>query len=301
VEKMKFNIKIPATTANIGPGFDSIGMALKLYNNIIFEEIDSGLEIQTIKKQNIEIPTDESNLIYQTMLKFFDEAGKKLNGIKIIQNDNIPLTRGLGSSAACIVGGILAADKIAKTNLSKKEIAEIAAKYEGHPDNSTPAIFGGMVISTMDEKGKLNFVKIDVPKELTFNVMIPDFTLSTEKARQVIPEYISLKDAVFNLSRTALLVSSIMSGKFENIETAVDDKIHQPYRMSIIPDMEKIFKKAKEFGAFATFLSGAGPTLISITHNNNNFKNNMNEFLDTLNNLWSLDILEPDKTGAVIS
>jgi len=301
VEKMKFNIKIPATTANIGPGFDSIGMALKLYNNIIFEEIDCGFEIQTAKKQNIEIPTDESNLIYQTMLKFFDEADKKLNGIKIIQNDNIPLTRGLGSSAACIVGGILAADKIAKTNLSKKEIAEIAAKYEGHPDNSTPAILGGMVISAMNEKGKLNFVKIDVPKELTFNVMIPDFTLSTEKARQVIPEYINLKDAIFNLSRTALLVSSIMSGKFENIETAVDDKIHQPYRMPIIPDMEKIFEKAKEFGALATFLSGAGPTLISITNNNNNFKNNMSKFLNTLNNLWSLNILEPDKTGAVIS
>lgn len=297
---MKFSVRVPATTANMGSGFDSIGMALKLYNNLSFEEIERGVQIEVRNKQSINIPEDETNLVYTTMKKFFDEVGKKIPGIKIIQEDNIPLTRGLGSSAACIVGGIIAADKIAGTNLSKKEIAEIAAKYEGHPDNSTPAVLGGMVVGAMYDGTKLAYVKLDVPKELNFNVMIPNFPLSTEKARSIIPQNINLKDAVFNLSRSALLVASITSGSFENLKIAMDDRLHQQYRMPIIPNMQDIFKKADEFGAVASFLSGAGPTLISITNNNYEFKSEMENFLNTLDNSWSISIFNPDTEGAVI-
>lgn len=292
-------IKVPATTANMGPGFDSIGMALELYNYVSFEEIESGLEITAVNKNANFIPTDEKNLIYKTMKEFYRQADIKMPGFRITQDDNIPFTRGLGSSATCIVSGLMAANAFAKTKLSKKEIAEMAAKMEGHPDNSTPAIYGGLVVSVMDE-GKLNFVKIDVPERLQFNVMIPKFHLSTEKARTVVPKTVDIKDAVFNLSRTALFVSSVMSGNFDNLSVAMDDRLHQPYRMNFIHDMENIFYKAKCFGAKASFLSGAGPTLISITVDNNKFESEMNNYLSKLENKWSLSLMKADENGAEI-
>lgn len=294
-----FKVKVPATTANMGPGFDSIGMALQLYNEIEFEEIESGFEINALNDNNQLIPTDERNLIYKTFKNFFDDADIKLPGIKITQNDSIPLTRGLGSSAACIVAGLIAADKIAGTNLEKKELAEIAAVLEGHPDNSTPAILGGMVSGVIDNE-KLSYVKFDVSDKLDFNVMIPNFTLSTEKARKAVPQSVSLKDAVFNVSRAALLVSSMITGNFDNLKTAVDDRLHQPYRMPMIPDMDKIFEKSYDFGAKAAFLSGAGPTLIAVTHDNSSFKNNMSDYLSLLENSWTIINLKPDINGACI-
>lgn len=294
------SLKIPATTANMGPGFDSIGMALQLYNNILIEEIESGLEIEIKNEGSFYIPRDETNLIYKTIDDFFKMIGKKTPGLKIIQEDNIPLTRGLGSSAACIVAGLMAANKLSNANISKREMAELAAKIEEHPDNSTPAIYGGMVIGAMENE-KLEFIKIDVPKELTFNVMIPSFTLSTETARKVVPNNITLKDAIYNSSRTALLVASIMNKDFDKLETAMNDRFHQQYRMPIIPNMENIFKKSKEFGAKGVFLSGAGPTLIAITKDNNKFYDVMNEFLKSLDGEWNIYLLKPDSNGASIS
>lgn len=295
-----YSIKVPATTANMGPGFDSIGMAFQMYNHTYIEEIEKGLEIEIKKNQDFLIPTDEKNLIYKTIKTFFQECGKSVPGIKIIQNDEIPLTRGLGSSAACIVAGLMAANELSGSKLSKKELAEIAAKLEGHPDNSTPAILGGMVVGAMDNE-KLNYIKLNISEELKFNVMIPQFPLSTEKARNVIPKKIDLKDAVFNLSRTALLVAAITYNDFDKLSAAMDDRLHQPYRMPIIPDMEIIFKKAKEYGSKAVFLSGAGPTIIAITHKNDSFENKMKEFLESLNNKWDFKDLKPDLNGAEIS
>ena len=203
------HIRIPATSANMGPGFDCIGVALELYNHLWVEEIPKGLRIEVKRKQEIEIPMDESNLIYQTMKYFYDQKGLIMPGVHLIQEDYIPMVRGLGSSAACIVGGLIAANELAGRPCDKEELAQIAAKLEGHPDNSNPAIFGSMVVGAQDEE-KMMHVRLDLPEDLVFAIMVPEFPVSTAKARGVLPEGYSRKEVVFNVSRGALLVASMM-------------------------------------------------------------------------------------------
>lgn len=293
-------IRVPATTANMGPGFDSIGMALSLYNYLTVSESDKPLEIEIMNDVHSKIPRNKENLIYRSMCKFYDEVGKKIPSIKMVQEDFIPHTRGLGSSAACIVAGLCAANELSSSNLSKDDLAQIAAKIEGHPDNSTPAIMGGLVVGAIEpQTSKLNYVKLNVPNNLSFAVMIPDFPLATEKARKVLPKQIPLADAVFNSSRSALLIASLVSGNFDNLKIAFDDRLHQPYRKSIIPHMEDIFNKAYENSAKGVFLSGAGPTIIS-AFNNDSFVENMNSYLSSLNSRWDLVLLEPDTNGVVV-
>ncbi len=290
-------IKVPATSANLGPGFDCIGMALKLYNNTKTSESEN-LEILS---DNIVIPKDETNLIYKTMVDFYNIVGKKIeNNFRIEQKDEIPLTRGLGSSAACIITGILAANHFSKAALSKKELAYIAAKIEGHPDNSTPALMGGVVVGALSENS-LDFVKLESEniKKLNFGVMIPDFELSTEKARNILPKTYPIKDVVFNVSRASLLVAALYSGNFELISTAMDDRLHQIYRANIINNMNEIFAKAKDFGARASFLSGAGPTLISV-FTEPDFFDKMKSYLEKLEDNWKINNIELDNDGAIL-
>lgn len=298
-------IRVPATTANMGPGFDSIGMAFKLYNHIWVKRLASGSKnIIEIKSAQDGIPRDETNLIYVSMKRFYSETGIKsgLPPVHIIQEDYIPMTRGLGSSAACVVGGLVAANEISGKKFSKQQLANIAAKIEGHPDNSTPAIVGGIVVGAMDGNN-LEYIKIDtseiVKKGLSFSVMIPDFRLSTERARGVLPKTYTMKDAVFNSSRSALMVASLLTGNLNKLMVSMDDRIHQPYRKKIIPGMDEIFREAKRLGAKGVFLSGAGPTLIAV--NDRPFFNvEMKDFLATLPNNWKLMDLEPDNIGVVI-
>lgn len=188
------HIRIPATSANMGPGFDSIGLAVKLYNHIWVEKQAEGLTIEIKRKQALNAPTDEKNLIYQTMKYFYDQKGLEMPGVHLIQEDFIPMVRGLGSSAACIVGGLFAANALAGNIADKEELAQMAAKLEGHPDNSNPAIFGSMVVGAQDAE-KMNHVRLELPDDLVFAVMIPDFPVSTADARGgspiLIPEAIS--------------------------------------------------------------------------------------------------------------
>ena len=295
------HIKVPATSANMGSGIDSIGIALKMYNHLWFEEIDEGLEIIIKKEQPIKIPTDKNNLLYKTMSDFYDKIGKKMPGVRLIQEDNIPLTRGLGSSAACIVAGLMAANHMSGCFYSKEELAQMAAQIEGHPDNSNPAILGGMVVGALDEK-KMQYVQLSMPYFLTFAVMVPDFPVPTERSRQVLPDSLSRGDAIFNSSRAALLVASMITGNLDNLKMAMEDKIHQPYRSVLIPNMDNIFKKSEEFGASAAYLSGAGPTLIAVLQDSkvNLFEEKMNEYLSTLPNNWTLTMVKPDFEGATI-
>ena len=258
-------VKVPATTANMGPGFDCIGMALTMYNIVYAEKIESGLEI-IVQDGNPNIPTDESNLIYKTICYFYDYIGEEVPGIRLIQQDSIPHTRGLGSSAACIVAGLHIANAMSQSFFSKEELVQMAAKIEGHPDNTTPAILGGMTVGAMNGQ-EMKHVKIRVPDKLHFAVMIPDFTLSTELARGVLPESVSIHDAIFNASRAALFAASMQSGDIDNLDLATEDCLHQPYRATLIPHMEDILNKARQYGAKGTFLSGAGPTLLAIIKN----------------------------------
>lgn len=291
-------VKVPATTANMGPGFDSIGMALTMYNIVYAEEIESGLEI-IIQDGNPDIPTDESNLIYKSICFFYKAINKPVPGLRIIQQDSIPHTRGLGSSAACIVAGLHIANAMSQSFFSKEELVQMAAQLEGHPDNTTPAILGGMTVGAMNHED-MKYVKVRVAEHLHFAVMIPDFTLSTELARNVLPKEIPLKDAVFNASRAALLTASMITGDMDNLALATDDRLHQPYRMSLIPHMKEIFDKAMIYGAKGVFLSGAGPTLMAIVKNVVAFRREMVQYLGTLETDWQVQMLQADNEGAKV-
>ena len=291
-------VKVPATTANMGPGFDSIGMALTMYNIVYAEQIDEGLEI-IIQDGNPNIPTDESNLIYKTICHFYRNINQPVPGIRIVQQDSIPHTRGLGSSAACIVAGLHIANAMSHSFFSKEELVQMAAQIEGHPDNTTPALLGGMTIGAMNDND-MKYVKVRVADNLHFAVMIPDFTLSTELAREALPKSVSLKDAVFNASRAALLAASMMGGDIDNLEMATQDKLHQPYRSKLIPHMEDILQEAKRYGAKGTFLSGAGPTLLAVIKNVVDFRREMVTYLDTLEQNWQVQMLQADNEGAKV-
>ena len=253
-------VKVPATSANMGSGYDSIGIALNLYNTIKMEESDC-IDISDVSGASI--PMDETNLIYQCAKKVYDICGKPLKGMKIIEQCDIPQTRGLGSSSACTVAGILGANALLGNPLDRESMIDLAANIEGHPDNSTPAILGGFCVALL-EYGKVWSVRVPMNGKVEFITFIPDFELSTEKARAALPKTIAHHDAVFNLSRAALLAGSLTTGKLENLGVAVGDCLHQPYRFDLIPDGRELVHAAKAMGALGTFISGAGPSIIAV-------------------------------------
>jgi homoserine kinase len=181
--------------------------------------------------------------------------------------------------------------------LCKEELAKMAANIEGHPDNTTPAIMGGLVVSVLEED-KLFYVKLDIPSNYKFAVFIPDFTLSTLKARMVLPERINFKDGVFNVGRSSLLIASLLEGKSENLACAFKDVFHQPYRKKLIPNIERIFEQSMRNGAKGCYISGAGPSLIAlIDTGNDGFHEKMSVYLKTLKTYWELKVLELDRKG----
>jgi len=293
----RFKVKAPATTANMGAGFDSFGMAFDLFNEIIVEESDK-FEISS----NIPTtPRTKSNLVYRTISDFCKQLGKPVPTLKITQQDNIPLARGLGSSAACVVSGLLAANHITGGTVSTDDILQIATKIEGHPDNVAPALLGGLVVSAT-EPSKVAYVKIPPPQELAFTAIIPSFTLATKAARSVLPASYSRQDATFNIARASLFIASILTGKWENIPTALEDKIHQPYRKPLVPGMEEVFTKTRELGAIGVYLSGAGPTIMAITkkENHQQFLTKLNTHLSTLKEPWQAQYLAQNINGALV-
>ncbi|SKA88918.1 homoserine kinase [Caloramator quimbayensis] len=289
-------VRVPATSANIGPGFDCLGLALNMYNSFKAEEIEHGLEISGCDEEF----KNEDNLFYKSMVKTFEIIGYKAKGLKIEIGGDIPVSRGLGSSASCIVGGVIAANEISKAGLNTYDIVNICAKIEGHPDNTTPAVTGGMTASIM-KSGDVVFDKINICEGLKFCAVIPDFKLSTERARQVLPKTISYNDGVYNLSRTALLISSLINGNFDLIKHGIDDRMHQIYRGSLIENYEDVIKKCYDFGAEGAFLSGAGPTIMAVLREENqNFSNCMKEFLKSINKKWDVKELKIDTKGAMV-
>lgn len=291
-------IKIPATSANLGAGFDSLGLAVNLYNYVDMELSDK-IEISSF--DDTKIPTNQNNLIYSSAKYLFNLCGKKLEGLKIIQTNNIPMTRGLGSSSACIIGGLVGANTLLNNQFSKDELVNIASKIEGHPDNTTPALLGGIVTAVIEDE-KVYWVKQEVFNQLKMIAIIPDFQLSTARARQCLPTQVSHLDARFNLSRAALFSSSLLQGKYENIKISVNDKLHQPYRIKLINHAEDVFKKAYVLDAYGIFISGAGPTLMAIVNGeNDNFVYKMRNYLDNLSLTgWEIKDLCIDNEGTTV-
>ena len=261
------NIRIPATSANLGAGFDALGLALTFYNYVEMEESD---RVDISSADGAEIPTDERNLIYVSAKDLFEVCGKKLGGLKLVQTNTIPMARGLGSSSACIVAGLIGANTLLGSPLTTDDLVDLAAQIEGHPDNTAPALLGGIVTAVFDGR-RVHWVKQEVYTKLKFVALIPDFELKTEDARACLPKEVSHKDAVYNLSRAALFSASLLTGKFENLRTAVHDKLHQPYRMELIPRCREVFDIAYTHGAYGVYISGAGPTVMAIVDEENEF------------------------------
>ncbi len=295
-------VKVPATSANMGPGFDCIGVALALYNMVSVEETDSGLIIDIEDETKDYLPTDSKNLVYRSMQTLFNMVGYKCRGLHIIQRNEIPVTRGLGSSSASIVGGLFAANEICKAGFSRGDLISVAANLEGHPDNTTPAITGGMAVAAID-KEKTYYQKIAIDgSKLKFAVFVPDFILRTKKARNVLPQTIPHSDGVFNTARAALLTASLITGNYDNLKTAFNDKLHQQYRKHLIKGIDSVFDAAEGFGALGTYISGAGPAIISLIEakDEESFSDRAKGFLSQELKGWDLLVLKPDNNGALI-
>ncbi|MEE1076641.1 MAG: homoserine kinase [Acutalibacteraceae bacterium] len=292
-------IQIPATSANLGSGFDSLGIALTMYNQVWMEVSDETL---ITSKDDIKVPTDKSNLIYWSAEHLYKVCGKQFPGLTIIQENNIPMTRGLGSSSACIVAGLVGANRFLGNPLTKKDLVNLASEIEGHPDNTTPALMGGLVTSAIDG-GKVYSVSVPVAENIRFGVFIPPFELSTEYARGVLPETYTKEQAVFNLSRSSLMTSSLFSGSLENLRVAVQDQLHQPYRKSLIKGYDTVFRTSYELGSYGTYISGAGPTIIAIIDDKHtaDFENHaINSLEEKGCTGWRFTVLSADSEGAKI-
>lgn len=291
-------IQIPATSANLGAGFDALGLALSYYNYVNIEESDA-IHITTL--DDTPVPTDEKNLVYATAKTLYDICGRQIKGLKIEQINNIPMARGLGSSSACIIAGLVGANTLMGEPLTLNELVNLSAQIEGHPDNTAPALLGGIVTAVFDGKD-VHWVKQEVYTTLKFVVVVPDFELKTEKARACLPKEVSHKDAVYNLSRAALFSASLLTGKYENLRTAVHDRLHQPYRMQLIPNAREVFDIAYSLGAYASYISGAGPSIMAIVDADNEFFCGKLRFaLDNMGlDKWEVHELHIDNIGTRI-
>ena len=292
-------IKVPGTSANIGPGFDTLGLALNIFNEITVEKKNSGIEVLwDIPNPNIPL---EDNLVYVALVHTLKKYKKEDLGCTVrMTKVDIPISRGLGSSAAAIVCGIYAAHYLMDYSLSTKDIVNIATELEGHPDNVAPAILGNMILSVMSGDSVL-YSKIDFPEEIKFNVLIPNFKLSTEKARSVLPGSYSTADCVSNASRLALMLNFLKEKRYNDLRVCLEDKIHQPYRFELINNSLDIFEKPKELGALGEFISGAGPTLITwVDKNEESYKKELQKYLDTLDDKWEIKDLTINTTGTII-
>ena len=310
---MKVSVKVPATTANIGPGFDCLGMALPLYNTITIEETvlpGTGVQINVINDDSVtndlmleHVPLDESSIIYKAVELLYNSIGQTPSELKITVQAQIPIARGLGSSASVIVGGLLAANELLGKPADEVALLSIATEVEGHPDNVTPAIVGGLVLTSQEDDGRIIYTKLDWPEEWAITACIPDYELSTDIARSVLPKEVPMTDAVFNAKRLGMFVQAV-NNKDENlIRLALQDRLHQPYRVKLVPGLDKIAENLKhEEDVLGCVLSGAGPAIIVITKKNNldRIKTIVKETWEDLNVKVDIMTLPVEPLGAQI-
>lgn len=258
-------VHVPATSANVGAGFDTLGLALGFGNSVVMEEAD-GCHIAPL--DGVPVPCGTENLVYESAALLYLECGKPFTGLTLRQTSPIPTTRGLGSSSACIVAGLMGANALLKNPCTREDLLSIAAGIEGHPDNVAPAILGGLVASCM-QNGQVYSVKKELSPLLEFAAFVPDFELATSKARAALPQQVSHQDAVFNLQRATLCQAALCEGRLDLLPVACEDTLHQQYRLPLITGGEDVFHLARECGALAVFISGAGPTILAVVDSRN--------------------------------
>ena len=262
-------VTVPATTANIGPGFDCLGAALTLYNRFHFTPFtplsdSEPFQITVEGTESKRVNSGASNLVYRSYLKCYERIGKPAPPVHIKINLGVPLSRGLGSSSTAIVGGIIGANTLAGSPLSEVALAKLANQIEGHPDNVVPALFGGAQLAVIT-KGRLQVCELSWHESVIPVVVIPEFELSTADARRVLPGQYSRADAVFNTAHIGLLLQGLATGNGEWISGGMGDRIHQPYRKKLIPGYDDVRRAAMRAGAWGLVISGAGPTLLALT------------------------------------
>ena len=270
MEVRSVKVRVPGTSANCGPGFDCLGVACTIYNELeltLLEEERLDIEITGDGAENI--PVDERNIVWRSIQKLLERAGKaqEYKGAIIRMDNGVPLSRGLGSSATAIVGGLKAANECLGNPFTNRDLLQMATEIEGHPDNVAPAIFGGFTISIV-RNGKPECFSLMPKLPLKLVVTVPDFFLPTKAARAVLPAEVPMKDAVFNIGRAAMLTAALCKGNKSFLRSVFDDALHQPYRAKLIPGMSDVLQAARAAGALGASMGGAGPCLIAFTVEN---------------------------------
>ena len=290
---MKVSVKVPATTANLGPGFDCMGMALPIYNTVTIEETvlpGTGVEINVIAENQStdefsleHIPMDENSINYKATELLYNSIGQTPTELKITIHSQIPIARGLGSSASVIVGGLIAANELLGRPADEAALLSIATEVEGHPDNVTPAIVGGLTITSSEDDGSIVYRKLDWPEDWNITICIPEYELATDISRSVLPKEVPMQDAVYNAQRMGMFVQAVHTKDSALMKLALKDRLHQPYRMKLVPGLEKIAEKLKhEENVLGCVLSGAGPSILIISE-----KNNLDKIKSTVKEVWN--------------
>jgi homoserine kinase len=257
---MMTTVRVPASSANLGPGFDSLGLALNLYLECRFRKSEQ-LSITVAGRDKDCISSGEDNLIWQTALTVAKDTDGVLPPIDLEIDNQIPLGKGLGSSAAALTAGVVIADHLLGLRWKAHRILDEAAKIEGHPDNVAACVLGSIVASAIDSGGVARAVRLEMPDRYCVGVIVPDFALATTKARSVLPEMYSKQDVVFNIQRATLLIAALSTGSTSAFPTALEDRLHQPYRAGLVPGLEEVLK-LRAPGLLGCTLSGAGPSIL---------------------------------------
>ncbi|MDH3600796.1 MAG: homoserine kinase [Candidatus Tectomicrobia bacterium] len=258
-------VKVPATTANLGSGFDIFGLALQLYNTYTLT-LTCEPEWSVSLPPGIDLPSDADNLVFHAVRQVFQRLGAVPPSLHLDQEIDIPLSRGLGSSASAIIGGLVAANRLTGSTLDHATLLAMATEIEGHPDNVTPALMGGMTLCYATS-AQYCYLALPIPQNVQIVVAIPDFELNTSQARSVLPNQVSRSDVIFNGSRTALLVAALYQKRYDLLAEAMDDRLHQPYRAALVPGMTEAIAAGYAANALGVALSGSGPSLIALTQN----------------------------------
>jgi homoserine kinase len=253
-------VKVPASSANLGPGFDALGLALDLHLTCRFRPSDR-LRIRARGIDTEDIPLDENNLIWRTALEVAARVNRTIGPVDLEIDNDIPLGKGLGSSAAALTAGVIIADHLLELHWKPARILDEAARIEGHPDNVAACVLGSITASAIDAGGVAHAVRIDLPSAFEVAVVVPDFVLLTSKARSVLPSHYEKADAVFNVQRASLLIAALAAGDRHAFPTALEDRLHQPYRCGLVPGLADIVQ-LRAPGLLGCVLSGAGPSVL---------------------------------------
>ena len=259
---MRVHVRVPATSANLGPGFDALGLALTLYNEVVAEE-RPGVSVAIEGEGADRLARDASNVVVRGIKLAYEAAGRAFTGCALECVNRIPTARGLGSSAAAWVGGLAAGNALCGSPLSRDKLLGLAARAEGHPDNVAAAVFGSLTVSCGTSDG-VTAVTLPVPTSLAWIVLVPEVTSATAEARALLPRSVPREDAVFNVQRVALLLAGLQTALPAALSVALEDRLHQPYRLKLFPWMPQVAAAARAAGALGCVLSGAGPSLLAL-------------------------------------